>query len=505
MSSPKIRQLLFFQLILVLIATSVACNSKTDETETDIVVTYSTVAVKNFSLKSNDSVMSHLDSVFFSIDLNTGVIFNADSLPKGTNLSRVVPSITFANNMSEAEIEFRKDNLTDTTVNYLTNPEDSIDFTYPVKLNVTAADGQNKFTYQIKVNVHQQDPDSLIWNKLEYSSLPSRYPSPVAQKTIRSDETIYTIVEENNGEYTLSTTTDINAGNWDKTPFSAGFNPDVKSLSSSNKAFYLLDKSGNLYTSSDMKAWAACGQTWSAIIGGFNDNVLGLKKTGSTYYHTQYPASEGYVEKEIEAGFPVEGFSTLGLISSEWASQPVGILAGGVTSKGTPTSTVWGFDSRNWTILNSDVLPSAVSPMLARYVVYRKTASLFVKREFDVWLFFGGVLDSGEMNREVYMSYDNGVTWHEAPETMQLSDKLPELAGGDVIVAGYPLSADLSEAWTPTPDTKTRSGYTIDGYDITWMCPYMYVFGGYLGGDNKKLNTDIYRGVLERLRFTPNI
>lgn len=503
MSSIRKRQILFYQFLLALIAVAVSCNSKADDTEGEIVVTYSTVAVKKFNIKANDSVMAHIDSVFFSIDLNTGVIFNADSLPKGTDVTKLVPSITFANSMSKAELSFMKDGKVETT-DYLTNPDDSIDFSSPVSLNVTAADGKNSFTYQIKVNVHTQDPDTLIWNKLEMASLPSASGHPVAQKTVRKDEIVYTLVEENTGDFSLWSSADLNEGKWTQVSFNPAFEPNVESLTVTPSAYFLTSLTGDLYTSADLNEWTSTGETWTTVLGAYGDSVLGLKLIGNDYYHTQYPAPEGFVESPVEDNFPVANSSSLGLIETAWAAKPMAILAGGLTMGSEPTSAVWGYDGTNWSVLNDGYLPAVESPMMARYVVYRQTGSLFVQREFDVWLLFGGNGKSGEMNRNVYMSYDNGVNWSLAPASMQLSDTLPDLCGADVVVVGYPLSADLSAAWTPAK-TKTRASWTINGYDITWMCPYMYVFGGYTAAPGNSLNSIVYRGVLERLQFIPQI
>lgn len=498
------KQLAFFLVLSALIITSVSCNSKTEDTESDIVVTYSTVAIKSFTIQSNDSVMAHLDSVFFSIDLNTGVIFNADSLPKGTNVSRLIPVITFSNTMSVAELSFIKDNRTDTVVDYLKNPTDSIDFTYPVQLNVTAADGVNTFTYQIKLNVHNQEPDSLIWNKISYSKLPAVEENPIAQKTLYKQGAIYTMVEENNGEFSLWTTNDINDGIWRQLPFNPDFIPNIESFTNSSEQFYILSKNGNLYISKDLDNWEATTEVWISILGVYNNSVLGIRQEGNQYYHTEFPVPNNYKSSLIDEKFPITGYSSLGVIETAWASKPIAILAGGVTANGEVLSTIWAFDGNSWTILNEGVLPSMNNPMMVRYVVYRETTSLFVKREFDVWLVFGGFNGKDEINREVYMSYDNGVNWTLAPDLMQLSDKVPNLMDADVLVIYEPLNADLSEAWTPSEIPPTRTSYIIEGYDIFWMCPYMYIFGGYTNSLGT-LNTDIYRGVLERLRFTPQI
>ena len=507
MSSTKLRHIIFLQLFALLISTAVSCNSKSHDDENEIVVTPAIVAVKEFRLTRNDSVIANLDSVFFSIDLNTGVIFNADSLPKGTRIDKLIPKITFANSMTKADLTFKMENGSDTTVNYLTNPTDTIDFSSPVALEVTAQDGVNTFTYQIKVNVHKQNPDTIVWVNLDSYTLPYRVDNgkPVAQHTIRHDNVTYCLVEENNGEFTLSSSDDLNKNEWKIESFSPGFIPCIESFTATPDSFYLLSDTGELFESSDLATWVSTGQRWINILGAYSKSILGIRESASDFLHTCYPQPEGFKETPVEKGFPINSSSTLGLIETEWADNPMAILACGIIEEGVPSSNVWAYDGTTWAIINQGVLPALVKPMLTRYVVYRDTPYIFTKREFEVWLLLGGYAADNEMNRKIYLSYDNGVHWSEAPESMQLTQNIPALGDADVIVAGYALSADLSEAWTPTVAADTRTSYTIDGFDITWVCPYMYIFGGYLSYPYDSLNTNIYRGVLERLKFVPSI
>ena len=92
----------------------------------------------SFSINKNDKVLTGLDSVFFSIDLVNARIFNADSLPKGTDVSKLVIKIG-TSSASGCELTFRKLGTSrDTTINYLESPNDSINFSDgPIKLSVT--------------------------------------------------------------------------------------------------------------------------------------------------------------------------------------------------------------------------------------------------------------------------------------------------------------------------------------------------------------------------------
>lgn len=465
------------------------------------------VAVKNFSLNRNDKVLLKLDSVFFAIDLNTGVIFNADSLPVDTDVSKLVASITFANTMTKAELSYINENSEKVTIDYLTNPQDTIDFRQPVELDVTAENGEAKFTYQIKVNVHLQEPDTLKWVELATSKLPSRFENPVVQKTLIHKETAYCLVEENNGSYTLSTSRELNEGIWNKEPVEFGFEPNVESFTTSPETFWILATNGDLYSSKDALTWERTGANWVSIVGAYEDSMFGIRQNGDNLVHTVYPMEQDFEESVIEEGFPISDFTTMYEIESQWADHPFAILACGLTQEGNYSSGVWAYDGSRWGLINNDTLPGLKSPSMVRYVVYRDTPVPFTQRRFDVWFLTGGTDQEGEFNKKVYLSYDNGVNWQIAPDMMQLPEDLPSLSGSDLIVAGYELNADLSEAWTPAPTTRdnklTRSAYIISGYDITWVCPYLYIFGGFL--PDGSLNTEIWRGVLERLTFMPVI
>lgn len=483
-----------------------SCNSKSEETE-EIVVTSSNVAIKDFYLKANSKILDHLDSVFFSIDLENGVIFNADSLPKGTNVSRLLPTITFANSMTKADLTYKRENQTDTTVNYLTNPNDSIDFTHPVKLDVTAADGVSSFTYTLKVNVHLQEPDSLIWDKLAMALLPSRMENPINQKSLIHNGKAFSFIEENDGTFTMSVSDDLYNGEWEKSTIEFPFEPELSSITSTGTQLWVLSTDGELFSSQDAAIWETTGLYWISILGGYNEGVLGIRQSEEGLVHTSFPEYLQGKETVLEDGFPVRDFSAMGTVENPWTPYLTAFIYGGTTIDGSYSSLVWAFDGTVWDSINSTPLPSLQNPMLARYVVYREKPNIFQYREFDAWFILGGIDEDGEFNRTLYVSLDNGVVWSEASEMMQLPDDFPSLSGADILVMGYELSADLSDAWAPVETKSTgfrgKPSYSLDGYEISWICPYMYVFGGIR--PDGYLSDTIWRGVLARLTFTPVI
>ncbi len=101
-----------------------------DSTEYSPIVntTLTNVEVTEFKLAENSRIATNLDSLFFSINLEEGRIFNADSLPVGSRRGKAIVTVTLPT-VSKAEFQFTASDGASKTVDYLTNPSDSIDFT----------------------------------------------------------------------------------------------------------------------------------------------------------------------------------------------------------------------------------------------------------------------------------------------------------------------------------------------------------------------------------------
>ncbi len=484
-----------------------SCNKSTTTVDDEVTVTISNVAVKSFSLKADSKVMANLDSVFFSIDLDNGVIFNADSLPKGTSVEKLIPVITFSSSVSEAEISMTGGSEDEKKVNYLENPSDTIDFSRDVKLNVTSADGTNKYTYRLKVNVHNLDSDSLIWDKLSETRLPSRLDNPVAQKSLERDGIVYTLIEENDGSYTWATSTSMEDAQWDKVQLDLQFMPNIASLVNTPASFWILDDDGNLYESADGNEWSETGEKWITLIGAYNGSVLGVKDAEGTMMHCHYPASVSIEDSEMDPDFPLYNRSEFRTIETKWSGDPTAFFVGGETATGETSNHTWAFDGSNWATIDAQSTPAIEGATLFKYIVYRRTSNNLKQKAYDAWILMGGVLENGDYNRKTYISFDNGVTWNAGSDALSLPDKLPGSVGSNAVVLYSSLDADLADAWkkvaTKSLPTRANLSYTIDGYDITWECPYIYMMGGVT--TSGELLDSIWRGVLARLTFTPII
>lgn len=487
----------------MLIGTMSSCNKKT-ETEEGLYMPASAVAVTGFSLKSKSGSNVKLDSVFFSIDLKHGVIFNADSLPLGTDITKLVPVITYSTSASTVTLTQTGGTYTG-EINYKTNPSDSVDFSGRVVLKITAEDETTSRSYDIKVNVHKMVPDSLMWDQLAVTPLPSRMGRPKEQKTVSYKATSYTLIKESDDSYTLAVATDLLAGIWDKQTPSFDFEPDVRTLNATDDKLYVLDKAGILHSSADSQTWESTGAVWTNIIGAYGDALLGIRSEGGELMHTCWPTDAGYSETAVSKDFPIAEYTDFVQFNNRWTTLPIGFMVGGRLADGGYSDKTWGFDGDHWAVLSEGMTPPAAGATLMPYYVYRKTDSSLVQTEFSVWLLLGGIRYDGEFNRTVYASYDNGVNWYAVDTQMQLPDHFPSLRNLDGIVMDYPKQASLESNWTTTA-ARGQSGmskvkYEVEDYEVYWDCPYIYIFGGITANDT--LNDEIWRGVLNRLTFVP--
>lgn len=470
-----------------------SCNSK-DELPDDYVPTES-VAVTAFSLTADARVMKDLDAVFFSIDLVHGVIFNADSLPKGTPVKALIPKITYPSTVNSAQITMSGGSNRTGTVNYLTNPSDTIDFTGDVTLELKA--GEVTSRYVLKVNVHKEDPDTLIWDNLAmHDGLPSRLPSPLAQKTVARGDGAASLLQESDGSYTLSTCGDLFKGSWSKQQVNPGFTPKLRSFTTAGDKFYILDANGKLYESTDGLNWQGCDANFVNLIGDYEGTLTGIIRKSGKSYLGSYP--EGKLPTTpMPSGFPTEGYSAPVSMTSDWSPATTMMIFGGEEETGAYTGSAWAFDGRNWVNLSDTPLPALSGVAVFPYFTFLNS-TLNGTTEFNILVAMGGRKADGSINEDVYISYNGGLSWIKGPEYLQLPAEMKVGYDCDAVIGNNPMSYDLNDNWRKV---RSRIKYEIDGDNVKWDCPYIFLFGGV--GTDGKLQDVIRTGVLKRLTFAP--
>lgn len=495
-----------------------SCNSDSDNNSLDNVNistgdAYSSTAINSFNIKANSKVLAHLDSVFFTIDLAEARIFNADSLPYGTDVSKLVLNLG-SETISKITISFTDPETNEAKqVEYGSSTNDSINFNAPVAISVLSANELYERTYDVKVNVHKVKTDSLCWGSMAYATLPVSA-VPVAQKTVKKDAVVYCLIQTADG-YTMSTTsTPADNGSWTESRIS-GVSPDVKTLAATSDALYVLDDAGNLYRSSDGIDWMSTGSTgWYSVIGGYGDTLLGVRKSGADYTSATYPAVVAAESAPLPQGFPVDGQSATVTFTTQWSDNPQAIFVGGRCADGTLSSSTWGFDGTEWVRFSN--LPKNIGLQgvsLVPYSMFDVNTVNWTVKEFDTLLAFGGREADGSQSRKVYISRDWGMNWHLADELMQLPADMPAVAFAQAVVVESTMGdgADAVSGWYPI-ETLSPNRLWWDIADMpalsrasrpitTWQCPYLYLFGGV--AENDVLYNTVWRGVINRMIFKP--
>lgn len=493
----------FAGIIMSLSLLITACNK--DTTDTPYYVEPTSVAVNGFSLKPDTKVLSGLDSVFFSIDLERGLIFNADSLPKGTNIKALIPIISLPASVTKATIVMDGGEHRTGEVDYLKSQSDSIDFTGRVMLELTSSEGNSR-AYQLKVNVHTMEPDSLWWGNTAIAKLPSRLGDPRQQRTIqKGDGSVAALIAEKDGTYTFSCCDDPFTGDWRKNQVVLPFVPQIRTLAYCADSFYILSEQGRLCFSSDGEEWNVSDATWDNIIGAYGDTLLGISSGNSDRRQfVSLPAAEA--SADVPADFPVTGYTNFLTISSKWWNEPMGMMYGGSTADGKISSDVWAFDGTSWAKISNGGLPALTGAVILPYFTYRRTDKSWVFTEYSVLMMLGGRDSDGVLNRSMYISFDNGVFWNKASDMMQMPEYIPGMYDMDAVTASTRMTGNFEPSgWTPTETPELPSWFKVDyatnGYDVEWMCPYIYLYGGRDSQD--KLYDTVWRGVIRRLTFMP--
>lgn len=163
--------LLMLALVSLVIYTS-CLNDKDEATST----TYNDMAVSSFTLGALERTIhtkgsKGQDSTYtvevtgsnykFTIDQIGRRIFNTDSLPVNTNVSKVPYTLTTYNSSMPYFEDLEED---DALIPY--SSTDSLDFSKPRKLRVYARNSSQYVTYTLTVNVHKEDGDAFEWERM---------------------------------------------------------------------------------------------------------------------------------------------------------------------------------------------------------------------------------------------------------------------------------------------------------------------------------------------------
>ena len=274
---------LLLLLALVLLASS--CSEKDNVVSTSNDYCYiSSVILGNVKRKvQNTNVTFSAVDYEMTINQRTNNIENRDSLPYGSQLSRVIATIHF----DGSTLAYREKGSNSEWTSY--NATDSLDLTKPLELFLTSNDNQSSRIYTLKVNVHQQEGDSLFWKQCDNN---------VAELTDMTDmkafvlkDKLFVLGQKTSG-ITLAERSSTEAeGEWTETPVTdLPATTDIQTLRQYEDMLYLSTNDGNIFSSADAKGWRQEGSTYSA--------PLKLVEKTEKYY---YAISEGKILRSADA------------------------------------------------------------------------------------------------------------------------------------------------------------------------------------------------------------
>lgn len=503
--------------VLVIIILSSSCGRLDED---GIYYSKQNTMVCAFSLQRDTSILSNLDSIFFTIDLDRSLIYNADSLPKGTDVSAIAVKATFMN-PANVYVNYEDEDGVTRSFSYLATSQATIDFRKceegKVKMKVIAADGHTSQTYTLKVNVHKVVADSLYWRKIETTEISSQLNSVASSKCVSVENGYYLFAQETSGELKVYRTTDF--AQWENKTNINMPEMDWRSLIYEGSTLYVLSKDNKLYSCSDLEnlqfreSSLIDGYTPISLIGVYEDNMLAVVDDNGVYNHAIINLTNSDLTlTSMPNEFPIKGFSQPITFKSKWTQDQL-VIACGEKRDGSLTNAVWGFDGKNWAILNNAVSGgSLITPrtgaVMFTYYTYEYNSEIDLHNKVLTYFIIGG-WDGTKMTNDLYYTTNLGGKWKKAGATspMALPSEIQPRMGADVFVLDEAVttkSFSPRNVWRDIELLNTRNITKLMSLksEESQIAPYVYMVGGSSSLQYNFIN-EVWKGVIWRLTFPP--
>ncbi len=422
-------------LAILTISLLASCNKESSNT----VAISSDATVASLYFTAVDSMPGLAAATFVIEDgIDTGKIYNIDSIHYGTKVDKVIPVFSF-NATPGAAIVYTPFDTTTLTLG------DTVNFTHnPTKLQVIASDNTTEKWYNIYVHVHQVDPDLFVWEELNSNI----YPTEGAEcKLVVLSDIFYIFV--NNG-LTTHVYQSNNARDWDEVSLS-GLPDDcyVRNIIPANDVLYYAI--GNtLYQSSNGTDWNATDFSTADfqfvnMLFSFNDSIWAITEKGHNYHlATSKDGTEWRLHEVLPTDFPISDFAAVPFISA--SNRPRAMVVGGFSSSGASLNTRWNVEytlekGYRWTNFSIEQ-PSFKELTGIDIVWYNKRFYLF-----------GGVDKDNQIGAyPILESIDEGMNWsvpdsaHNClPSTYELRTKPSVIIDSDsaIYIAGGQSRTDI--------------------------------------------------------------
>lgn len=447
----------FLSAIIGFLLVSIALGSCLDSEETGA---YSSDAtIHGFSLDTIHGV-----DYKFEIDQLNNLIYNLDSMP--VDADTLIDSIQI-DQLSVVYAVTSADTVLNTDAYHNLLPAMNAQGDAGIKLKVHAPDGVTTRDYTLQIRVHRQDPDSLVWTRMDREGdLVTSFVNQGEQKAvILGDELLlYTSASE-----VYRTSTAPGQYGWSRQAVTGlPETADITTLVNFNDRLYTL--SGNKVYASD-----AAGTTWvevtelgegvvSLLAGIPSNSITGqeavlagirLNEAGEQEFCTTADAKSWTSGNTVPAGFPTQHIYSAHYTTGSGAGQTV--ITGmprGNAEKTIPWMTTNGED---WAALETNTTNASCPGMDNPFIMH------YNKRFY----IFGGTME------EIHES-ETGIAW----QAIERKFLLPQSFAGKT---SFTIAVDH------TPQGVTTAA---DKRDYIWVI---------LGGNGTA--TEVWRGRLNKLGF----
>ena len=336
--------------------------------------------------------------------VDTGLVYNADSLLFGTRLDTVVPKFTFVTTPGSARLTLSRP---DTTF-YLTG-NDTVDFTrQPIYLTINSSDGSTTKVYEIRVTVHQTDPDLFVWHCLNEGI----YPLDDSEQRVLRMNDMFVMIANNGFENHVYTSSDGAVWEDQGLPVGLPSNCHVRSIVADDSLFHAMyyAADGVLYTSSDALQWTAypCEDPRvQTMLMHFNEQLWAVALEDEQLVLASI-ADDGVSLNPMTAvlpdNFPVNNFAAAEFANK--SNRPRAIVLGGYAMNGDHLNSRWSFEysaaADEYRVQNLTIEQPQFTSLTGAEIVW-----------YDNRLYmFGGVNKNMHLQEEpILISDDEGLNW----------------------------------------------------------------------------------------------
>ena len=254
MRNKDTRRKSWFLMLLALPFLASSCSEDNNLATTSNDYCYiKSVVLGTVKCKTNTINTSFLGSYYpMTIDLRAGTIENRDSLPYGSQLDRVIATITF----DGSTLSYREKGSNAEWTAY--NATDSLDLTKPLELYLTSNDNESGRIYTFKVNVHRQEGDSLYWNRCE-NEVPQLADMTDMKAFVLNDD-LMVLGQKTTGIVLAKRSGTEADGTWEETTTTGlPVEADLQTLRWQEGTFYLSGAEGKIFSSTDAQEWMEAG------------------------------------------------------------------------------------------------------------------------------------------------------------------------------------------------------------------------------------------------------